>query len=62
MKQPTDLYRMNLNDTIIVEGGTIFTIARRVPGGWIFTSFDTRERIMSSVFVPWNNEFQEVNP
>ncbi len=35
------------------------TTALRVPGGWVYSTFDKSHNIGSSVFVPWNNEFQE---
>jgi hypothetical protein len=52
------IYEMDLHDEIEVDD----TRVTRVPGGWIytFTSYDDRNDTwrISSVFVPYNNEFQ----
>lgn len=37
----------------------LFTSVMRVPGGWIYRSFDKGNKIMAAVFVPFNNEFQD---
>lgn len=53
------LYKMKLGDVEIVEDQNLFTTALRVPGGWVFRSYDKQSKILGSVFVPWDNEFQE---
>jgi hypothetical protein len=53
-----NVYNMKLHEKVF-EGGTEIT---RVPGGWIYTteSYGVEEAhwSVSSVFVPFNNEFQ----
>lgn len=62
-----DLYGMKLNHTIEFSNGYHVT---RVPGGWIYIYFQRNQVAMpdgmwsenytpTSVFVPFNNEFQE---
>ena len=36
----------------------LFTLALRVPGGWIYRSYDKGSNILSAVFVRFDNEFQ----
>lgn len=48
-----ELYNMNLHEEIY-QGGWSIT---RVAGGWIYRT----NREGSEVFVPFNNEFQEIN-
>ena len=31
----------------------------RVPGGWVYSTFDKSSKIGSSVFVPYDNEFDK---
>lgn len=49
---------MTLGDVLMVEDGNLYTTALRVPGGWIYRSYDKSVYILSAVFVPYNNEFQ----
>lgn len=55
-----DIYSIKLHETIIVsDRGDLFITAIRVPGGWIYNSFDKSHNIMGSAFIPYCNEFQE---
>ena len=38
---------------------SLFTSVMRVPGGFIYRSFDKSSNVMGCVFVPFNNEFQD---
>jgi hypothetical protein len=60
------IYDMELHETIWIYGNEIL----RVAGGWIYNQYEERyvERndswqnfLINSVFVPFHNEFQEVN-
>jgi hypothetical protein len=56
-----NFYEMKLHDTFIAEGElnqNLFTTVLRVPGGWIYRSYDKGTQIMGAVFVPFDNEFQ----
>lgn len=46
------LYKLELMEAYDLQGWNV----TRVPGGWIFRT----NREASEVFVPFNNEFQEV--
>lgn len=54
------IYQLNLHEMVVVEDSNLFTTAFRVPGGWIYRSYDKSAQIMGSVFVPFDNEFQTV--
>lgn len=57
MLNSDELYRMKLHeDTIAVDSNLITTVIR-VPGGWIYNSYDKGNQILSSCFVPYCNEF-----
>ncbi len=49
----TKIYNMDLHAEITLNGGTNVL---RVPGGWVYLTYNARH--LSSVFVPFNNEFQ----
>jgi len=54
------LYEIGLNEVIALAGPDDIQI-RRVPGGWIYTTYvenGTGGCNVSSCFVPFNNEFQ----
>lgn len=53
------IYELKLHEITFAHDGSLFTQAIRVAGGWIYTSIDKGHRIGASVFVPFNNEFQE---
>lgn len=61
------LYKLKLHETVSVPDG----LAIRVPGGWIYTittqvysgvdqqyGYSIYDNFMSSVFVPYNQEFE----
>lgn len=50
-----DIYGLGLHERHILKDGSM---VERVPGGWIYTQFRLDARAMTSVFVPFNNEFQ----
>lgn len=54
-----ELYSMDLHQNLAFDCGTIWLQIVRVPGGWTYTSIDKGHQIMSSAFVPFDNEFQE---
>jgi hypothetical protein len=56
-----NIYEMKLHEEFYIDS---CIRVLRVPGGWIYitkreTSFDHKSVALSSVFVPYNNEFQE---
>jgi len=51
-----NIYEMKLHESIVIGYYEIL----RVPGGWVYTHFEEDAKIESSVFVPFNNEFQIV--
>jgi len=52
------IYELKLHEeTIVVSQGALFVIALRVPGGWIYNSYDKGHQIMGSVFVPYHDGF-----
>ena len=56
------IYKMTLNETIYVEADNsdpLCTSVMRVPGGWIYRSFDKGHGIMACTFVPFHNEYME---
>lgn len=58
-----DIYKLDMHEvTMTTETDLkdwLFTTVMRVPGGWIYRSFDKGNNIMAAVFVPFDNEFQE---
>jgi hypothetical protein len=55
----SNLHEMKLHETIVAECDDLFTVVLRVPGGWMYRSYDKSHGILTSVFVPFDNEFQE---
>jgi hypothetical protein len=53
------VYTMGLHQFKHITDG--FTVLR-VPGGWIYTQYRLDSNIMTSIFVPFNNEFQKELP
>ena len=54
----TDIYKMNLHEIIVIaEDSWLHTTVMRVPGGWVYRSYDKSNQMMAAVFVPWSNEF-----
>lgn len=54
-----ELYEMKLSEILIIEDSNLFTTVLRVPGGWVYRSYDKGHQILSSVFVPFNKEFKK---
>jgi hypothetical protein len=52
------VYEMRLHETIFAEDANLASTVLRVPGGWVYRSYDKSHNILGSVFVPFNNEFQ----
>ena len=48
----TDIYQLKLHESVLDDNGTV----TRVPGGWIYHTVGNKQ--LTSVFVPFNNEFQ----
>lgn len=55
-----NIYHLDLHEISIVNDGNLFTKVMRVPGGFIYTSYDKSHNIMSSVFVPLDYEYKTV--
>lgn len=53
-----NIYDLKLHEVSVVECESLFTLALRVPGGWIYRSYDKGSNILSAVFVRFDNEFQ----
>lgn len=59
------IYELQMHEVTIVEGdpwSPLFTTAMKVPGGWIYRSYDKGNQIMSCAFVPFDNEYQNASP
>jgi hypothetical protein len=54
-----DIYKLALHEVSHNPSGSSVT---RVPGGWIYSLKDHNGNLVSSTFVPFHNEFQEVEP
>ena len=53
-----EMWDMKLHETLLVENGAGFsTETMRVPGGWLYTYYN--DDVVTSTFVPLNNEFME---
>lgn len=63
-----ELYEMKLHDKILIEDPIDHYYVTRVPGGWIYHTIhsipnsrnEPEDIRMSSVFVPFDNEFQSI--
>ena len=55
------LYQLELNDVLVIETDDVelWTSAMRVPGGWIYRSYDRSSGFGSTCFVAFHNEFQK---
>lgn len=53
-----NLYELKLHESSVAVDGNLFIVCTRVPGGWIYNSYDKSHNILGSVFVPFDNEFQ----
>jgi hypothetical protein len=58
------LYELGLHEICPVEtiDRELWTSVMRVPGGWIYRSFDKGNKMMCSAFVPYDNGFAGVMP
>jgi hypothetical protein len=54
-----DIYNLKLHEqTVVIDAWGYVVTTLRVPGGWVYTSINKGSGIGTSVFVPFNNEFQ----
>ncbi len=58
-KMTKDIYSLNLGEVAVAEDGFLFTTVLRVPGGWLYRSYDKGNGIGGVCFVPYDNEFQQ---
>lgn len=65
-----DIYALKLMESVTIENDLeSYTTVQRVPGGWIFTEYveshsdgsNDRSTNISSVFVPYNEEFHPMH-
>ena len=52
-----DIYSLGLHERINIYAG--FDVVR-VPGGWVYNTYDIDIKTGSSVFVPYENEFRTI--
>lgn len=55
---PQELYAMDLGDFLEHSEGPVTFLIYRVPGGWIYHSNRLDCNAMTSVFVPFSDEFE----
>ena len=55
MKKEKTIYDLELHEDILIHN--LLNVVR-VPGGWMYENI--RDERLSSVFVPFNNEFQKI--
>jgi hypothetical protein len=55
IEQERNIYNMKLHQTLTVEDGNLFTTVLRVPGGWMYRSYDKSHQICTSAFVPYTD-------
>lgn len=49
-----NIYELELHEaTLVRDGMDLCTICMKVPGGWIYNSFDKSHNLLSGVFVPY---------
>lgn len=53
------IYNLKLFEILPVETGDkeLWTSVMRVPGGWIFRSYDKSHLMLSTTFVPFDNSY-----
>lgn len=51
------IYDMRLHETLSLSR---YLEVTRVPGGWVYELYDPCSEATTAVFVPFDNEFQEV--
>ena len=56
-----DIYKMKLHEMRRVgePSDPLATTILRVPGGWVYSQFDKSNSMLSSVFVPFDNGYQD---
>lgn len=47
---------VEMHSTEYVEDGNLFSSRLRVPGGWVYRSYDKSNSILGACFVPWAPE------
>ena len=54
------IYDLQIHEITPVEtnDAELWTSVMRVPGGWIYRSYDKSHSMMSNTFVPFDNEYQ----
>ena len=55
--QQKSIYDLKLHETSVVEDAFLFTVVLRVPGGWMYRSYDKAHQILTCCLVPFDNEF-----
>ena len=49
-----NIYELELHEaTLVRDGADLCAVCMKVPGGWIYNSFDKSHNILSGVFVPY---------
>ena len=59
MSDQKNIYNLKLHQCLELDDPHLYNTILRVPGGWVYRSFDKSCSMMTSCFVPLNNEFQE---
>jgi hypothetical protein len=52
-----NIYELELHQTLEMDDPHLYNTILRVPGGWIYRYFDMSRSMLTSCFVPFNNEF-----
>jgi hypothetical protein len=52
-----NIYELKLHEILVIEDKYLLTTVLKVPGGWIYRSYDKENKILGSVFVPFNTEW-----
>ncbi len=50
------IYNMDLHEELTLPGCSYQSITR-VPGGWLYSTYDADSQTVASAFVPLNDEF-----
>lgn len=56
-----DIYNMKLHEIFEISDKSFRGSIMRVPGGWIYERDSRGYETCTSTFIPFHNEFQEVN-
>lgn len=57
MSDVKTIYELDLHETVKIRGYQV----TRIAGGWIYTRLHNDWKILTSTFVPYNEEFKEEN-